>query len=278
MSTVLLNPATRRPFSDRNVRANSTLLSGQNALVKTSVAAYTLLLPAAPAADAAVCVTDADGSAATNNITIDGNGNNIDDAATLLLKSNFDIAVLLFDRGQWRAIAQQRQIEGATPLAEPPPVQMLGRLAVPVTGGTVTSVSGTAPIAVATPTTTPVVSIAAATTLVPGSMSAADKTKVDGLQKQGATTAIAALNIDWSLSGTYSKTLAAGGNVITFTNDADGLVLVVRLTGAASTVTWPAAVKWAGGTEPTQTASGSDIYTLVRIGADIFGSYVQDLS
>jgi hypothetical protein len=47
--------------------------------------------------------------------------------------------------------------------------------------GTVTEVTGTAPIAVATGTSTPVVSIAAATTLVPGSMSAADKTKLDGL-------------------------------------------------------------------------------------------------
>ena len=52
--------------------------------------------------------------------------------------------------------------------------------------GTVTEVTGTAPIAVATGTTTPVVSIAAATTLVPGSMSAADKTKLDGVAT-GAT-------------------------------------------------------------------------------------------
>ncbi|MDD2965579.1 MAG: DUF1566 domain-containing protein [Bacteroidales bacterium] len=47
--------------------------------------------------------------------------------------------------------------------------------------GTVTTVSGTAPIAVATGTTTPVISIAAATTSTAGSMSATDKTKLDGL-------------------------------------------------------------------------------------------------
>lgn len=47
--------------------------------------------------------------------------------------------------------------------------------------GTVTAVSGTAPISIATGTTTPVVSIAAATTSVPGSMSAADKLKLDGI-------------------------------------------------------------------------------------------------
>lgn len=47
--------------------------------------------------------------------------------------------------------------------------------------GTVTSVSGTAPIAVATGTTTPAISIAVASQSVPGSMSAADKLKVDAL-------------------------------------------------------------------------------------------------
>ena len=52
--------------------------------------------------------------------------------------------------------------------------------------GTVTNVTGTAPIQVATGTTTPVVSIAAATTSVAGSMSSADKTKLDGVAT-GAT-------------------------------------------------------------------------------------------
>jgi hypothetical protein len=47
--------------------------------------------------------------------------------------------------------------------------------------GTVTSVSGTAPISVATGTTTPAISISPATTSAAGSMSAADKTKLDGL-------------------------------------------------------------------------------------------------
>jgi len=52
--------------------------------------------------------------------------------------------------------------------------------------GTVTNVSGTAPISVATGTTTPVVSIAAATTSAAGSMSSSDKAKVDGVAS-GAT-------------------------------------------------------------------------------------------
>ena len=54
------------------------------------------------------------------------------------------------------------------------------------TTGTVTSVTGTAPISVATGTSTPAITIAAATTSVPGSMSSADKTKLDGVAT-GAT-------------------------------------------------------------------------------------------
>ena len=54
--------------------------------------------------------------------------------------------------------------------------------------GTVTTVSGTAPINVATGTTTPVISIAEATTSAAGSMSAADKTKLDGLTSSQWTT------------------------------------------------------------------------------------------
>ncbi len=46
--------------------------------------------------------------------------------------------------------------------------------------GTVTGVTGTAPISVATGTTTPAISISPATTSAAGSMSAADKTKLDG--------------------------------------------------------------------------------------------------
>jgi hypothetical protein len=45
--------------------------------------------------------------------------------------------------------------------------------------GTVTSVTGTAPISVATGTTTPAISIAAATTSAAGTMSSTDKTRLD---------------------------------------------------------------------------------------------------
>ncbi len=143
-------------------------------------------------------------------------------------------------------------------------------------GAAVASVSGSAPI-VSSGGATPAISITAATTGAAGSMSAADKTKLDGIQKQGGSVAIALLSIDWSLGGTFSKTLAAGANTFTFANATDGQVIVVVVTGAASTLTWPT-VKWAAGAAPTQTASGIDVYTFVKVGSTIYGSVVQAMA
>lgn len=117
----------------------------------------------------------------------------------------------------------------------------------------------------------------ASTTGAAGSMSAADKTKLDGIQKQGVSSAITAYEIDWSLAGVYTKTLDAGAQVFTFANATDGQVIVVVVTGAVSSVTWPT-VQWAGGVAPTQTASGTDVYTFVKAGSTIYGSAAQDMS
>ena len=96
-------------------------------------------------------------------------------------------------------------------------------------------------------------------------------------QTQGAAIAVSAMAIDWSLGAVFTKTLAAGANTFTFSNQASGMVIVVRVTGAASTLTWPA-VKWAGGVAPTQTASGIDVYTFVHDGTSIYGSVVQAMA
>lgn len=93
-----------------------------------------------------------------------------------------------------------------------------------------------------------------------------------------ASIAIPALNIDWSAGETYRKTLSSGSNTFTFSNQADGMTIVVALTGSSSTVTWPGGVKWAGGTPPTQTASGTDIYTFVNMNGTIYGSVVQAMA
>lgn len=93
----------------------------------------------------------------------------------------------------------------------------------------------------------------------------------------GPSQAMAALSVDWSKGTVFTKTLAAGGNTITFANALDGQTISVILTGAASTVTWPT-VKWSGGTAPTQTSSGTDVYTFIKAGSTIYGSVVQNMS
>lgn len=51
--------------------------NGGNYLIGTSTGAVTVTLPASPSAGHVVRIVDADGAAATNNITVDPNGNNI---------------------------------------------------------------------------------------------------------------------------------------------------------------------------------------------------------
>lgn len=66
------------------------------------------------------------------------------------------------------------------------------------------------------------------------------------------------------------------GNVVLTLSGLTGVVLTIRLVQDATggrTVTWPASVKWAGGTSPTQTttAAKSDIYQLYYDGTNWWG-------
>lgn len=148
--------------------------------------------------------------------------------------------------------------------------------------GTVTSVSGTAPIAVATGTSTPTISISAATTSAAGSMSAADKTKLDGVtgalvgttdtQTLSAKTvtglretkvAMAANAIDLAAGNYFTKTISGTGVTFTVSNTpASGTVgaFILELTnGGAYVFSFWSGITWAGGTVPVLTASGVDI-------------------
>lgn len=66
-------------------------------------------------------------------------------------------------------------------------------------GGTVTSISANSPLSVATPTTTPTLSISAATTSAAGTLSAADKTKLNAYPSTPAASGPAG----GDLAGTY---------------------------------------------------------------------------
>lgn len=74
--------------------------------------------------------------------------------------------------------------------------------------------------------------------------------------------AISLLNIDCSLASVFSKTIAANSALTVSSIATSGNVssFILELTnGGAFTVTWWSGIKWAGGTVPTLTASGTDI-------------------
>lgn len=95
-----------------------------------------------------------------------------------------------------------------------------------------------------------------------------------------ASQAIAASNIDWSLSNGFYKTLGAN-TTFTFTNDQDCKTIIVAITNTAGnfTASWPAAVQWANGSEPVLTLGAkTDVFTFVKINGIIYASYVQNMS
>ncbi len=104
-------------------------------------------------------------------------------------------------------------------------------------------------------------------------------TKATDITIDGESTSVAvtAYDIDWSAGRVFTKTLGAGAQVFTFSHALSGRTVRVRVTGAASTLTWPT-VKWPSGVSPTQTASGTDIYTFVHDGTSIYGSVSPDNS
>lgn len=266
-TAVIVDPVTGEVLPQMAAKGGgiTRALLGTFVQARTLAGAVTVRVPLSPTEGQAFGVMDADSNAAANPITIDGAGQLIDGAATVVLNINDAFASFFYDRGQWRRLQPRRRLDPAGVM-----LQLLGDLA--DQPGAVGSVLGALPIT-STGGINPTIGINAATNAARGSMSSADKDKLDKIQKQGPTTAIPALVVDWSLSGTYSKTLAAGANVVTFANDADGEVVSLALTSVATTtVTWPASVKWPGGTAPDLSAGGLALITLTRIGAVVLGN------
>jgi hypothetical protein len=84
-----------------------------------------------------------------------------------------------------------------------------------------------------------------------------------------------AVTIDWTLSN-KAKTTLTGAATISFTAPVGPTNLILRLvqdvTGGR-TVTWPAAVKWVGGTAPTLATDPSaiDVVTFYYDGTNYYG-------
>ncbi len=102
--------------------------------------------------------------------------------------------------------------------------QLISRITDANSGGTVTSVSGTAPI-VSSGGNTPAISITAATGSAAGSMSAADKTKLDAITGTNTGDQTITLTGDVTGSGTGSFATAIGTGKVTNAHILDGTIV-----------------------------------------------------
>jgi hypothetical protein len=103
----------------------------------------------------------------------------------------------------------------------------------------------------------------------------AQMTRVDKGSISGAQ------SLDLSAAQMFTMTIT-GATTLSFTNTPTGTFaqgIVLKITNGGANITWPAEVKWAGGTAPALTASGTDIVALLSFDAGTTwqGSVVKDL-
>lgn len=83
-----------------NTSPYAVLSTDSNLMVDTT-SARTINLPASPIAGDAYRVKDSTGTAATNNITVSGNGKNIEGTASATINTNFASLFLVYNGTQW---------------------------------------------------------------------------------------------------------------------------------------------------------------------------------
>jgi hypothetical protein len=79
-----------------------TVVAGEKIAADVSGGAWTLTLPLTPVSGAVVMVSVIDGDAKTNNLTIDGNGNNIQGDTTLIYDVPLATVWLVYNNTEWR--------------------------------------------------------------------------------------------------------------------------------------------------------------------------------
>lgn len=99
-----------------------TAVSGDQVIADTSGGAFTVTLPATPATGAAVWFTDPGSNWSTNNLTVGGNGKNIDGSSSFTADVDQDGFALIYNGTQWvvrleadaREVASQAEAEAGT--------------------------------------------------------------------------------------------------------------------------------------------------------------------
>jgi len=81
--------------------ANVTVSAGDRVLANTSGGAFTATLPSSPTTGDEVWFADIGSNWATNNLTVDGDGANVDGAATFTADTNEGSFITIFDGTNW---------------------------------------------------------------------------------------------------------------------------------------------------------------------------------
>jgi len=92
-------------YTITNISSNYTILNTDFVIVvDTSSNTVTVTLPSSPTSGQAYKIKDA-GNGYTNNITISGNGNNIDNGTTAIINTDYGALELVYDGTQWYSLA-----------------------------------------------------------------------------------------------------------------------------------------------------------------------------
>lgn len=91
------------PTTDVNTQAPPYTVQSSDQLVAVS-SGGTITLEASPSTGRTISIKDINGVAASSNITIDGNGNNIDGSSTYVISVNYSSITLVFTGSSWGAI------------------------------------------------------------------------------------------------------------------------------------------------------------------------------
>lgn len=115
MPVTLVRPDGRPWSSRRSTAVSFTATVGETVYVTTSLGASTVYLPAGASVGDVVAVADDSGNAAANPITVNGNGQTIDGAATVSLSANYAQACFVRLASEWMQFAPTQLIVPGAP-------------------------------------------------------------------------------------------------------------------------------------------------------------------
>lgn len=99
-----LSGRVRKVTTHASASAYTLLISDEVLAVTTTSAVGQVNLPAAPTTGQSFRIKDAVGNATTNNITVSGNGKNIDGTATKVINTNYGSYDLCYNGTQWNIL------------------------------------------------------------------------------------------------------------------------------------------------------------------------------